>query len=282
MAKAGKRIGFVDDDLNNYHAKVYLAAFRGELAGRGFEVAGAVAKKKKSSKAWAKENDVPWFDSPEALNEAVDYYIVLAPGTPKTHLELCEWVFPFGKTTYVDKTFAPDVATAKKIFKLADKHGLAMQTTSALRYTGVQLYANDVGRNRINHMVTWGGGRSFHEYAIHPTELCISCMGPKVERLMRFGSKRQSRLVLEFSNKRTAVINVLVKTKVDFAASVTTTNANTYIPVDGSRIFIDTAAAMLDLFESGTPNIPREESMAVMRVLEAARKPEAQKGFVKV
>ena len=249
---------------------------------RGFTVAGCTALRKKDGRAWAEKNDVPWFDTPGELNEHVDHYIVLAPGTPDTHLELCKWVFPFGKTTYVDKTFAPDLATAKKLFALADKHKVKMQTTSALRYTAVQDHVRGVGRSKVTHMVTWGPGRSFHEYAIHPVELCVSCMGPRAERLMRRGSARQSQLLIDFSGGRTAVVNVCVKTKAPYAAAVMTTDAMQYVPVDTSRLFIDTAAALLDLFESGRPSIPRVESMAVMRVLEAARKPAALKGFIRI
>ena len=38
---AGKRIGFVDLNLDNYHANVFLQALRGPLLSRGFTVAGA-------------------------------------------------------------------------------------------------------------------------------------------------------------------------------------------------------------------------------------------------
>jgi predicted dehydrogenase len=92
---------------------------------------------------------------PAQLNERVDCYMVLAPSNPEKHVELCQRVFQFGKPTYVDKTFAPDLATAKTIFELADKHGVAVQTTSALRYTNVP--GAREGR-KVQHMTAWGAG----------------------------------------------------------------------------------------------------------------------------
>ena len=160
MSKGEKRIGFVDYNLENFHSNVYLKLLRNELKHRGFVVAGCTGMRPRAGRTWARSNDVPYFPDAAGLNEAVDYFMVLAPSTPETHLELCGQVFPFGKPTYVDKTFAPDLRTAGRIFALADRHRVPMQTTSALRYTEVQDYVEAVGRRQVRHMVTWGGGRS--------------------------------------------------------------------------------------------------------------------------
>src|SRR5688572_26234667 len=204
------RIGFVDYKLDNFHANVFLRAFRGPLKDRGATVAGCTALDEESGRAWAEKNGVPYFDDPAALNGAVDGYMVLAPSNPEKHLELCQKVFQFAKPTYVDKTFAPDLATAQTIFDLADKHRVAVQTTSALRYTNVQSHAK--GRT-VKHMTAWGGGSSFAEYAIHPVEMIISVMGPRVTSLMRRGDAKYSQLLLNFDGggddgDRTATANV--------------------------------------------------------------------------
>ena len=276
------QIGFVDYNLENFHAKVYLNLLRNELKDQGFAVAGCTGMREKESRVWAEENGVPYFSDVEALNEVVDYYMVLAPSNPEVHLELCQKVFPFGKTTYVDKTFAPDLRTAKSIFALADRYSVAMQTTSALRYTNVQDYVGGIGSEKVKHMVTWGGGRSFGEYAIHPLELAISCMGAGVRRVMRRGTGNHSQLLLDFSRSRTAVVNVYAKSKTPYAASVTTSEETEYLPVERSRIFLNTAAAVLGLFRSGRPDIDRKESLIIRRVLDVAGQQQALEGFVKV
>ena len=134
----GIRIGFVDYKLENYHANVFLKAYRDALKDRGAVVAGCFALDADNGNAWAAHNDVPWFASVEAMNDHVDGFMVLAPSNPELHLKLAEMVLPLNKATYIDKTFAPDVGTAKKIFALADEHQTPVQTTSALRYTNVQ------------------------------------------------------------------------------------------------------------------------------------------------
>ncbi len=280
MAAKKNRIGFVDNNLDNYHANVYLKALRGPLKGRGFRVAGCTGLREKPSRGWAEANDVPYFSDAAALNEAVDYYMVLAPSAPELHLELCQRVFPFGKATYVDKTFAPDLNTARRIFALADRYRVPMQTSSALRYTNVQEHVRAVGQKNVRHMVAWSGGRSFGEYAIHPVELVVSCMGAGVKRVMRRGSGNLSQLLLDCSGGRTAVVNVYVKSKTESAAAVTTTEGTAYLPVERASMFANSTVDILTLFQTGKPTINRKESLMIRRVLDVAGQKRALKGFV--
>ncbi len=274
-----QRIGFVDFDLNNFHADVYLKLLRGDLQSRGFTVAGATALQAESSQAWCAQNKVPYYYDVDTLDAHIDCYAVLAPSNPEVHETLCQHVFPCGKPTYVDKTFAPDLATAERIFALADQHGVAMQTSSALRYSNVQERLAEMEGDLL-HVVTWGGGSSFGEYAIHPLELAISCMGPDVERLHRRGAGECAQLLLDFSDSRTAVVNVYTNTSTPFAAALTTTGGTEYIAVDSSAIFRNTAAAMLNLFECGTASVDRRETVAIHSALDAAKTEAARSGFV--
>jgi predicted dehydrogenase len=162
-----KRIAFVDYKLENFHANVYLKAFRNQLKDRGYEVTGCHAMDEADGRKWAEKNRVPYFADVLKLNDAADFFVVLAPSNPEMHLNLARLVFPFGKPTYVDKTFAPHLGTAKEIFALADQHRTAVQTTSALRYTAVQKKLKELGgREKLRHITTWGGGSSFGEYGI--------------------------------------------------------------------------------------------------------------------
>jgi predicted dehydrogenase len=282
MARGQKRIGFVDNNLDNFHSNTYLKLLRNDLKKEGFVVGGGSGLAKRQSQLWAKENKVAYFQTAAELNACVDYFMILAPSDPEKHLELCRSVFPFGKPTYVDKTFAPDVKTARQIFASADRHKVPMQTTSALRYSGVQDYVAEVGRKNVRHMVTWGGGRSFDEYAIHPLEMAISCMGPGVRRVMRRGVGKQSQLLLDFSGGRTAVVNVYTNARTPYAASVTTTEGTKHIQVDSSQIFLNTARAVLEMFKKRRPNIDRKESLVIRRIQDVAGQKRAEKGFVKI
>jgi predicted dehydrogenase len=276
------RIGFVDKKLENFHANIFLKAYRDALKNRGATVAGCFALDQDNGKAWAAHNDVPSFSTVDQLNNNVDAFMILAPSNPELHLKLAEMIFPFGKTTYVDKTFAPDLATAEKIFALADQHKTAVQTTSALRYTNVQDHIKTSKLPPIQHMIAWGGGSNFAEYAIHPLELIVSIMGPDATHVMRRGQGDFSQLLINFTDDRTAVASVYTKGETPYAAAITTEKKTELLNVDVGKIFINNASAVLDLFESGKPSIDRRETLTIRKILDAAENSAAFDGFVEL
>ncbi|MBA2482143.1 MAG: Gfo/Idh/MocA family oxidoreductase [Planctomycetes bacterium] len=280
MTTGSKRIAFIDHDLGNFHAKAFLAAIHGPLASRGFRVAGCWAQRPESGGSWAGARDVPYIEDLRELDRRSDCYVILAPSNPETHLPLCEAILPFGKPTYVDKTFAPDLATAKAIFALADRHGAAVQTSSALRYTTVQAEVAKLAPGALRHVVAWGGGTTFGEYAIHPVELVVSCMGADAVAVMRRGSGTYGQILIDFSDGRTAVINVCTEGQTPFTAALTTAEGTTHVTVDDSRLFVDLPAAVLDFFAAGEAAIDRRESLAIRAILDAAAEPSARAAFV--
>ena len=123
-----KTIGFIDCFLDNFHANKYpeFIAQYNEKNGTDFAVKYAWAEEDlaggKTNDDWCKEHNVERCATIKEVCEKSDFVMILAPARPDTHLRYCEEAFKYGKLTYVDKTFAPDFATAKKIFELAEKH----------------------------------------------------------------------------------------------------------------------------------------------------------------
>jgi hypothetical protein len=87
-------------------------------------------------------------------------------------------------------------------------------------------------------------------------------------------------LLIGFSGGRTAVVNVYVNALL--AATLTTAKGTGHVPVDGSRMFTNMAGAIPDLFECGTPNIDRRDSLVIRRLLDLAGKPAALRRIAKV
>lgn len=263
-----RRIALVDDYLDNYHANVFLGILRDALRGRGYAAAGCTALRGDAGRKWAERNSVPYFADFGELNRNADFFMVLAPSTAETHLPLCERVLPFGKPTWVDKTFAPDLATAEGIFAIADRHGAPVETSSALRYTAIQEYARQAGD--VRHMIAWCPGGKLAEYLVHPVETIVSCLGPEVERVLRRGPDHEAQVLMEFSRGRTGVANVYLKTDTPYAAAVTNPRTTRYIEADTARLFTDALAGILDFFDSGEPTFDRRESLAIRAVMDAA------------
>ncbi len=277
------RIGLVDYDLNNFHADVYLETLRGALADRGFVIAGATAVEEEAGRQWCQKNEVLYFDDVDALDDAVDYYMVLAPSNPGCHLSMCEQVFSKGKMTYVDKTFAPNHALAQQIFELADRHEVAIQTSSALRYTqvqsAVQAFANG-DKSPVRNLAVWGGGDSVAEYAIHPLELAVSCLGADAQELMTLGTADHPQWILRYTDGRLATIDFNPNEHVPYAAALTTDHTTELINIDLSQLFVDAAAGILDFFLKGMAQIDRKESLLIRQVLDLIAEGQPHRTFV--
>ncbi|MFR6641661.1 MAG: hypothetical protein ACLUSP_10380 [Christensenellales bacterium] len=137
-----KKIGFIDFYLSEWHANNYPAWIAEANAALPesdrCEVAYAWAEERISpvdgltSEQWCEKFGAVLCGSIEEVCEKSDYILILAPSNPEKHLAYAEKALPFGKNTYIDKTFAPDYATAKR-FSTSPKNTGRSSSTSALR-----------------------------------------------------------------------------------------------------------------------------------------------------
>lgn len=181
-----KKIGFVDFYLSEWHADNYPQWIKetNEKLGTDYEVVYGWAEKDispvdgLSTAKWCEKMGITMCETVGELCEKSDYIIVLAPSNPETHLRLAQQVLPYGKRTYIDKTFAPDLNTAKEIFALGEKYSAPFFSSSALRY------ATELKelRNADNLIIT-GGGSNFNEYIIHIVEMAVVLLNDKVKKV---------------------------------------------------------------------------------------------------
>ena len=165
-----KTIGFIDYYLSEWHADNYPLWIKEicEKTGKEFCVAYAWAEMDKSpidgktTDEWCKEFNVQQCNSIAEVCEKADYVLILAPSNPEKHLQYAKEVFKFGKNTYIDKTFAPDNATAEEIFALAENYGVKFFSSSALRYA-----EELVGKENAKAVMTTGEGSNLEVY--HPS-----------------------------------------------------------------------------------------------------------------
>jgi predicted dehydrogenase len=264
-----KQIGFIDYDLNNFHANTFLKLFRNELKHREWMVTHCWAKNETTGKEWADKNAVHYCSDIKEMADC-DGLMILAPGKPELHLELAEKTFPLGIPTYVDKTFAPSLMIAKEIYALADRHKIPIISSSALRFCRtLQNQVTQFKNEEIRHIQTWFGGRSFEEYAIHPIEMAVSVMGPDIIKVSLFRTENHCQILINFSNGRTANVFSCVNVRCDAQAVLITNQATTYVNCKADPFYEDCLLFILNFFEQKKELIDRKETLAIRSVLDA-------------
>jgi predicted dehydrogenase len=277
-----RKLGFVDYRLDNFHANVFLDLVRGELKSRRWEVTRCWDMDPASGGKWAESKGISYVTEISQMRDC-DGFMILAPSNPEVHLEMARRVFPLQRPTYVDKTFAPDHKTAKAILRLADKYGVPVFTTSALRCaSSLNRLLDQLCRENIRHLRAWGGGRSFREYAIHPLEMVIAAMGPEVRQVMHLAQGEHHELNIRFSRGRTASVFVHLNAACDFQAVVSTRGKTVHVSCKDDPIFRDLCSLVLDFLEQGKEPVDRRESLTIFKVLDAAFSKKAIGKLVKV
>lgn len=271
-----KKIGFIDYYLDEWHANNYPAWIR-ECASRiglEWDVAFAWAERDKegglSSKAWCETNKVQWLDSVEDLVQQSDAIIVLSPDHPEHHERLADIALRSGKPVYMDKTFSPDLASGIRMFELAEEHKTPLFSSSALRFaTELAPFPNDtVNRESLEAVVTAGPGQ-FANYAVHQVEMIVTLLGVGAKRVKSLSSSHSRLLIIDYPDGRQATLSQTANAP--FQLGLQLKNGEGMFFPQCSDIFARLIENILRFFETGTPPVPKEETLEIMALLEVGQ-----------
>lgn len=262
-----KKIGFVDHYISEWHANNYPAWFKeaNEKSGLDYEVAYFWAEKDLSpvdnvtSAQWAEKTGIKQLNTIEELCEKSDVIVVLAPSNPETHLEYAKKVLPYGKPTYIDKTFAPNLEVTKEIFAIAEKHGTPFFSTSALRYAEeLKEFSN------IKNVIITAPGRLFEEYLVHPCEIAVALLKKRILKLKteKIGKQYFCRAICEGENE----IGIVFSNALGYSITAENYNGELAHKDISSSFFLNLISDMLTFFESGKVPFDTNETIEVMRL----------------
>lgn len=273
-----KKIGFVDYYISEWHANNYPAWIKmaAEKLGTDFEVAYAWAEKDvspfdgRTTDAWCSAYGIQKCETIEELCEKSDCIMILAPSDPETHLGYAEKVLKYGKRTYIDKTFAPDFETARKIFDLGEQYHTPFFSSSALRYSAA---LTDLGNT--TSVTTFGGGSNFEEYAVHQAEMVIAALKKKPIAVKAEAQGKQFIVTVKLDG---ADATMIYSPDLPYAMSNENANGERVYKTSGKGHFPALIEDILCFFETGKISFNTNETLDVMKLREAAIKATALNG----
>lgn len=263
-----KKIGFVDYYISEWHANNYPAWIERIAAEMGvdYKVAYAWAELDVSptdgvsTAEWCEKLGAEKCETIDELCLKSDVIVILSPSNPETHLRYASAVLKHGKRTYIDKTFAPDAATASAIFALGEKYGAPFFSTSALRYA-TELDAVDAPES----MLVTGGGSNLPEYFIHLGEMVVKKMGAfRCVKAARNGSQ----WVISAKTASGKDATMIYGSAMPYNAYMTKDGKETWKSIK-SPFFDGLIADMLRFFETGETSFEPAETLEVIKLRDA-------------
>lgn len=262
-----KRIGIIDRYISEWHANNYPAwiAEMNDALKTDYAVQYAWAEEDVSpldgvsTDEWCRKMNVTRCTSIEELCEKSDALMILAPSDPAKHLEYAAKALPFGKPTFIDKTFAVSASEAETIFAIAEKHHAPMFSSSALRF------ATEVKElPPVQILTVTGGGSDFEEYLIHLVEMIGATLGGEVEkaRVSRKGKQRICDLVMADGK----LCTVLYSEGMPYILNGETADGKNVGGRVKSDFFKNLIRAILCFFADGAPAVCKQDTLYVMRV----------------
>ncbi len=267
-------IGFADYYISEWHADNYpkwIKEINDEI-GADFEFRYVWAELDKSPKdgistdEWCEKHGAVKCCSLKELCEKCDHVFVLAPSDPEKHLEYAKEVLKYKNNTYIDKTFAPDYDTAKKIFEIAKELGTKFFSSSALRY------ASELnGLTNCNGVITHGGGSNLDEYIIHQAEMVVKTVGATAEkvRVEKQGENQYVCSVLFSGGKRATMI---FAPSYGFGICAEKSDGQSVAREINSDFFKSLIADILSFFMSGEASFNTNETLEVIKIREGVVK----------
>ena len=274
------KIGFADWYLDNWHCNEYPGFLRDAIArlGLSHEVTHAcgmrTAPSGVTSADWCRARGVKECGSMEELADSVDAILVIAADDARTHETVSAVPLSSGKPVFVDKTFAYTAAEAERMFALAERNGTPVFSSSAQRY------CQDVIDYKASHpgkplFVSTVGPHSLDRYAVHQLEVIEALMGPGIRRLKAFSAGNAvTQLILDYGDGRWASFMQTPQPWAEFNFMVTEDGCGMNgkrLVSDDRNFYFNLMKAILGFFETREPPVPHEETMEIVRVIEAAR-----------
>lgn len=264
------KIGFIDYYLDEWHANNYPQWIK-EASNGAMEVTHAYAlidspKGGRTTDQWCHDFGISKCATIEEVIQSCDGLIVLSPDDCQFHEQLCEKPLKSQKPVYVDKTFAPDLETAKRIFAIAQANNTPCYSTSALRYAkeyeGIQ-------KEQIQGICSWGPG-NFDVYSIHQLEPVIMLMQAPAHRVMALPGENWFSLLIEFIDGRCATIACYEQGS-PFTMNVCMKTENKVINIT-SDFFKDFICVLVRFFQNPILPIEHNETLMIMALRGAGLK----------
>ncbi len=225
-------------------------------------------------------------DSPEAVAQACDA-ILLTSLDGRTHPGQFARIAPYGKPVFMDKPFAVSTADAKAIFATAKQHNVRLFSSSSLRFTEALLKvvtpetkATVKGADFCGAAAHEPTNPGLYWYGIHAVEMLFTTMGRGCRSVRCVSNANYDVATGVWADGRIGTVrgnrtgNYEMHGIVHFEKSSVAVNVQT----QAKPFYASLTEAFLAFFQGGPTPIDPEETIELVRFIEAANESGANGG----
>jgi predicted dehydrogenase len=229
------------------------------------------------------EYDVLIVEDPEEVAERSDA-ILLTSVDGRVHLEQFRRIAPYGKPVFIDKPFAVSTADAKAMMRIAAEHQVPLMSSSSLRYAqglvdALAASTTDtiIGADCYGPMELQPTQPGLYWYGIHAAEMLYSILGKGCERVIAVTNEDYELVVGVWKDGRMGTIRGNRKGNKTNGALIHRSEASEFIDINKhpKPKYAGLVEAAMQMFHTGTPSIDPEETVEIIRFLEAANESRA-------
>lgn len=217
-------------------------------------------------------------DSPEEVAEHCDALMLLS-ADGRVHLDLFRRIAPFGKPVFIDKPLALRSSEAKEIGAIAASHSIPVMSSSSLRYAVSLTRELDregegsvIGADVHGPMEIESTQSRYFWYGIHAAEMLFAIMGPGCREVYASSTESHELITGTWKDGRIGTVRGNRGGNFMFGALIHRTTGSDYVDAgsSGKPFYADLLEQVMPMFATGKTPLPLEQSVEVIRFLEAA------------
>ncbi|MEX0887317.1 MAG: Gfo/Idh/MocA family oxidoreductase [Phycisphaeraceae bacterium] len=217
-------------------------------------------------------------DSPAAVAERSDLVIITAVDG-RQHLDFFKQVAGAGKPVFIDKPLATRFDHARQIFALASERGIAVMSCSSLRYAEPFTQALAAHADEPIHAIDLFGPMAIEPtqgglfwYGCHTVEMAVTAMGGGAATAQVIANDHHDAVTFTWEDGRVATIHGLRGVHHQFGGAIQRATGPDYIDMrqPGRPPYAPMLEAILRTLPHGQSDVPAEQSLAIVAMIEAA------------
>ncbi|WP_419873740.1 Gfo/Idh/MocA family oxidoreductase [Candidatus Pristimantibacillus sp. PTI5] len=227
-------------------------------------------------------------DSPEEAAEACDAILLLAVDG-RAHLALFQRIAAYGKPVFIDKPMAVSYAEAAAIAELAKLNGVPLMSCSALRYAEALTEALTdnkagpvIGMDCYGPMALQATQPGLFWYGVHMAEMLFRTLGKDCKKVLAVTNEDHDLISGVWENGSIGTMRGNRKGNNQFGALLHRENRTAHIDVYShpKSYYASLLERIMSMFLTGVTDIDGDETLQIIRFMEAANESRVTGRFV--